>query len=290
MTRANDSCAMREYLGLAFLAIVLATPRLWAAAATPFSLGDQGGIVVSVTLNGAGPFKMLLDTGATHSAITTDIADLIGARVVAQTNVISPVGSAVRPIVAVQTLAIGPISVDVILPSVAPERSFDPKGEIKGLIGQDVLAGLRYTLDFKRRVIEWHDAAPRQGGTMLHLSFEHGRYLVALRQPGTTLRFVPDSGAGGLVLFEGRSGPRFPSIATGETVELSTATGSQAAAVVRLPELRIGDRILRNVRAVTIRGDEMHPAAGDGLLPLHLFGRVTFDGPARTLILDMMFF
>jgi len=290
MRRANDSVAMREYLGLACFAIVLATPRLWAAASTPFSLDDQGGIVVSVTLNGAGPFKMLLDTGATHSTITADIADRTGARPVAQTNVISPVGSAVRPIVAVETLSLGPINVDVILPSVAPERSFDPKGEIKGLIGQDVLAGLRYTIDFKRRLIEWHDEAPRQPGTALQLTFEHGRFLVALPQPGTTLRFVPDSGAGALVLFEARSRPRLPSIATGETVELSTGTGSQAASVVRLPELRIGDRTLRNVRAVAVRRDETHPAAGDGLLPLHFFGRVTFDGPARTLILDMMFF
>lgn len=281
---------MREYLGFAVIAIVLATPRLWAAASTPFSLGDQGGIVVSVTLNGTGPVKMLLDTGATHSAITADIADLIGARVVAQTNVISPVGSAMRPIVAIETLSIGPISVDVILPSVAPERAFDPKGEIKGLIGQDVLAGLRYTIDFKRKVIEWHDGPARQAGTTLRLSFEHGRFLVALPQPGTTLRFVPDSGAGGLVLFGARSRERLPSIATGETVELSTATGSQAAPVVRLPELRIGDLTLRDVRAVAVGGDETHPAVGDGLLPLHLFERVTFDGPARTLILDMMFF
>ena len=290
MRRANDSVAMRAYLGFAFFAIVLATPRMWAAASTPFSLGDQGGIVVSVTLNGAGPFKMLLDTGATHSAITADIADLIDARPVAQTNVISPVGSAMRPIVAVETLSFGPINVDVILPSVAAERSFDPKGEIKGLIGQDVLAGLRYTIDFKGKVIEWHDVAPGQSGTVLQLTFEHGLFLVALPQHGTILRLVPDSGAGGLVLFEARSRPQLRSIATGETVELSTARGSQAAAVVRLPELRIGDRVLRNVRAVALGGDKTHPAAGDGLLPLHLFGRVTFDGPARTLILDMMFF
>jgi len=34
------------------------------------SARDQGGVIVPATINGAGPFRMLLDTGATHSAIT----------------------------------------------------------------------------------------------------------------------------------------------------------------------------------------------------------------------------
>ena len=290
MTCADDSLVMRAYLLFVGVAVVLGTPRLWASASTPFSLGDQGGILVDVMLNGQGPFRMLLDTGATHSAVTAGVVDAIGARTVAQTNVISPAGSALRPIVAIDSLAIGPIEVDVILPSVAPERSFDAKGQIKGLIGQDVLAGLRYTLDFTRRVIEWHDEAPQKRGTRLGLTFEHGRFLVTLPQGRTTLRFVPDSGAGGVVLFDARCRRRLPSITTGETVELSTGAGSQTASIVRIPALRIGGRTLRNIRAVAVGGDEPHPAAGDGLLPLHLFERVTFDGPSRTLIVDMMFF
>ena len=77
---------MREHLVVAAIAVVLPTPRLWASSSTPFSLGDQGGIILDVTLNGLGPFKMLLDTGATHSAITADVAERIGARIVAHEN------------------------------------------------------------------------------------------------------------------------------------------------------------------------------------------------------------
>jgi predicted aspartyl protease len=281
---------MRAHPLFLFVALVLGTPPLWASASTPFALGDQGGIIVDVMLNGQGPFRMLLDTGATHSAVTSGVADALGARVVAQTNVISPAGSALRLIIAIDSLAIGPKQVDVILPSVAPERTFDSRGEIKGLIGQDVLAGLRYTLDFTRRVIEWHEESPQKSGIRLGLTFEHGRFLVTLPQGRTTLRFVPDSGAGGVVLFDARCRRQLQSIATGETVELSTGAGSQTASIVRIPALRIGERTLRDIRAVSVGGDEPHPAAGDGLLPLHLFERVTFDGPSRTLIVDMMFF
>lgn len=282
---------MREHLFVAAIAVVLATPRLWASSSTPFSLGDQGGIIVEVELDGQGPFRMLLDTGATHSAVTADVVEAIGAKVVAQSNVISPSGAVLRPIVAVNSLKIGPVTVDVVLPSVAPAGAFDKKRSIKGLIGQDVLAGLRYTIDFKRRIIEWHTPTSSDSrGQVLRLSFEHGRYLVALPQGEETLRLVPDSGAGGVVLFESRCRQRVDTIDTGEMVELFTAEGRRPARVVRVPALRVGDRTMRNVRAVTIGGDDLHPASGDGLLPLHLFERVTFDGPGKRLILDMMFF
>jgi predicted aspartyl protease len=72
---------------------------------------------------------------------------------------------------------------------------------------------------------------------------------------------------------------------TGETVELTTAHASRPARHVRLRELRVGDRTMRDVPAVTIERADPRPAKVDGLLPLHLFERVTFDGPARLLIL-----
>ena len=77
----------------------------------------------------------------------------------------------------------------------------------------------------------------------------------------------------------------FDIVETGVTAELWSAAASRPARLVRLRELRIGDRTIRNLTAVAISMSGHHPAAGDGLLPLHLFERVTFDGPARLLIL-----
>ena len=65
---------MRECLFVAAAIVLLTTPRLWAGSTTTFQLGDQGGVIVPVMLNGNGPFMMLLDTGATHSVITEDVA------------------------------------------------------------------------------------------------------------------------------------------------------------------------------------------------------------------------
>lgn len=276
---------MRECLFVSAAIVLLATPRLWAGSTTAFQLGDQGGVILPVMLNGKGPFMMLLDTGATHSAITADVAVATGARTVATSNVLSPTNGTIRPIVAIGELSVGPITADIVLPSVVPSKSFDPAGTIQGLIGQDVLASLRYTLDFKRRVIEWHHQSPPRRGLTLKLAFEHGRFLVSLPQDGATLRLVPDSGAGGLVLFDVAGRPRAGVVETGRTVELSTTSARRTVRQVMLRELRLGDRTMRDVPAVTIERSDPHPAEGDGLLPLHLFERVTFDGPARLLIL-----
>lgn len=265
--------------------IILSTPRLWASSATPFHLGPQGGVIVPVMLNGQGPFRMLLDTGASHSAITDDLAAAIGARAVARSTVITTTGETLRTIVAIDRLRIGAIDADHVLPSVVPARSFDHDGNIQGLIGQDVLAGLRYTLDFKRRAVEWHDATPEIRGTALTLAFEHGRFLVSLPQAQTTVRLVPDSGAGAFVVYEVAGKSSFNVVETGRTAELSSADARYPARLVRLREIRLGDRTLRNLAAVAISRNGLHPADGDGLLPLHLFERVTFDGPGRLLIL-----
>ena len=276
---------MREYLLLSAIMLVISTPRLWASSTMPFQLGSQGGVIVPVMLDGQGPFMMLLDTGASHSAITEDTAAAIHARPVARSTVITATGETLRTIVAIDRVTIGPIAVVEVLPSVVPSRAFDENGHLHGLIGQDVLAWLRYTLDFRRRTVEWHDRTPDPLGTALPLTFEHGRFLVTLRQDHTALRLVPDSGAGALVLYE-LPGRRSLDVAeTGRTAELRSAGGSRTGRHVQLRQLRLGNRTMHNIAAVAISRGRHHPAEGDGLLPLHLFDRVTFDGPSRLLIL-----
>jgi predicted aspartyl protease len=256
---------------------------LWAGSTTAFQLTDQGGVLVPVTMNGRGPFAMLLDTGATHSAITERVMTETGATAVARSNVISPTNRSVRLIVAVEAFSFGPHTVDILLPSVVGNDAFDRNGKIDGLIGQDVLAPLRYTVDYQRRVIEWHDHPPAAAGTVLPLAFEHGRFLVRVPVDQAMVRLVPDSGAGGLVLFGGHaiSGPS----ESGRTVELASAGGRQHGRPIVVRELRLGRRTLRDIPGVALDRQDVHPAEGDGLLPLHLFERVTFDGPARILIL-----
>jgi predicted aspartyl protease len=276
---------MRVLLFVLSSLVLLPTSLVTAASMTVFELGDQGGIIVPVRLNDAGPFRLLLDTGATNTAITAGVAAAIGAPAVATANVISPTQSSRRTVVVVDKLELGPSPTDLVLASVVPDRSFDRAGRIQGLIGQDILAHLRFTIDFRRRQLRWHaDEAPPHG-VGLHLALVNGRFVVDLPQPDGTLRMVPDSGAGAIVLFSTERRGASWLRRTGRSVEVETANGRATAMEVVLPFLQVGGRTLRDLAGVTMDRPESHPADSDGLLPVHWFDRVTFDGPRRMLFL-----
>ena len=63
-------------------------------------------------------------------------------------------------------------------------------------------------------------------------------------------------------------------------------SGETEVRLARVRELHVGAVILRDVPAVVTERDRSEPAEVDGLLPLHLFDRVTVDGPQRLLIVE----
>ena len=127
-----------------------------AGTQTPFRLAEQGGIFVAVMLNGAGPFTMAIDTGANHSAIADEVAIRIGAPAIAQAMVTSSAGNGMRSLARVQRVAFGPVTTGADA-TVLPRAALAAMGAFDGVIGQDVLATLRYTIDFDSQQIFWHD-------------------------------------------------------------------------------------------------------------------------------------
>ena len=103
---------------------------------------------------------------------------------------------------------------------------------VQGVIGQDVLGALRYTIDYGKRRIVWHDKAaivPARA-TVLELESQDDRFVARVPQDHGVLRLVPDTGAETLVLFQhGGSIPPSASFAN-ESVELTGLTGSTGCA------------------------------------------------------------
>lgn len=255
-----------------------------SSGVTPFERGHSD-IVLVAWLNGRGPFRLLLDTGSTHSSVSAHTAEAIGAPLVARAPMGSVAGSRMTPVVRIDALRVGPVSVDDLLASVL-ELSEIPRGEqIDGVIGQDVLASLRYTIDFRQRRIDWFAGETmEERGRSLELQPSGGRFVIPLPQGHALLRLVPDTGAASVLLFAPYDHvpvTRSPLLAT-----LTTPTGETNVSMATLRELRVGALTLRNVPAVLVNRDRSEPAGVDGLLPLHLFDRVTVDGPRRRLIVE----
>ena len=131
---------------------------------TPFEPGHSD-IVLAARLNGRGPFRFLLDTGSTHTAMSAETAEAIGAPVVAKAAMGSAAGSRETLVVHVKSLEVGSMRVSNLLASVIELAKIPGGSTIDGVIGHDALGALRYTINFRQRrvvaVIDY-DAARMQ--------------------------------------------------------------------------------------------------------------------------------
>jgi predicted aspartyl protease len=283
---------MRAWLLLAAVLIDVGPPRQALVRADelalPFAQGSQGGVIVPVRVNDRGPFRFLLDTGSTHTALAEKTATRLGLPPVARTTLGSAAGRRETLVARLEHLAFGPITIAGLLSSLVDLDAIDGMDDVDGVLGQDALAALRYTIDFRRqRLLFWPTSESTERGTTLDLQPNRGRFLVALPQEHSTLTLVPDSGAGALLLFD-TDAHQLPLTPLPHRATLTTMSGAKDVSLARLRELRVGESRLRDVPAVVVRRDASEPAEADGLLPLHLFDRVTFDGPRNRLIVEGM--
>jgi hypothetical protein len=109
---------------------------------------DQiGRIWAPVMINGRGPFRMVLDTGASHSAITALVAMALGIPTDRSPPVIlrGVTGFATVPTIRVDTLSVGDVAVDQAILPIVP----DALGGAEGVLGSEGLVGKRIFIDFR---------------------------------------------------------------------------------------------------------------------------------------------
>jgi Aspartyl protease len=109
---------------------------------------DQiGRIWAPVMINGHGPFRLVLDTGATHSAVTALVALALGIPTDRSPPVIlrGVTGSATVPTIHVDTLTVGDLAVDSPTLPIVP----DALGGAQGILGAEGLSGKRIFIDFR---------------------------------------------------------------------------------------------------------------------------------------------
>ena len=106
-----------------------------------------GRIWAPVLINGAGPFRLVLDTGATHSAVTAQVALALGIALTDSDQVLlhGVTGSATVPTIAIERMRIGDLDLSTRrLPIVTSALS-----DADGILGTDGLLDKRITIDFR---------------------------------------------------------------------------------------------------------------------------------------------
>ena len=249
-------------------------------------IDETGAVVVPVSINGRGPFQFLLDTGSSHSVVSRSLADHLRLRFVARTSVLTSTGREWRPVVNLDQTTIGGAQSEGLLASVTPSAQLDDVARgIDGVIGQDFLFGLNYTLDYRRKRLVWSDEITCRRAR-LPLVAQGGRYLVRIARPGTIgrccsflipARWIRDVRAQRALPLALESGAGMTSV--------RSLSGGQFVRTLMIPELRLGSMTVRNQPVAVVARDPNDVMEGDGLLPLHLFASVSFNAREQCLVL-----
>ena len=236
------------------------TPEVLVQAAEPKyvapTLRDRiGRIWAPVLINGKGPFRLVLDTGASHSAITSRVADSLG--VVAESDSIlvrGVTGSAVVPAVRVERMEVGDLLIEPsILPIVA-----DVFGGAEGVLGREGLPDKRIFADFGRdRLIisRSHREKAQAGFISVPLKLMRGGLLTAeVRVGSIRAHAIIDTGGqqtvGNLALREALM-RRPPKDAVSQDI-VGVTLDLQHGDTIAAPPIEIGSLLLRQVRVTFV--------------------------------------
>ena len=155
-----------------------------------------GRIWAPVLINGRGPFRLVLDTGASHSALTARVAQQIGIPMDMEHTVTlrGATGSAEVPVVPVETLEYGDVLVEPKRLPIVP----DALGGAEGVLGTDGLANKRIHISFRKdsiTIMRSRNERAEGGFVTIPVKMMRGRLLVVdAYLGGVPVKAVIDTG------------------------------------------------------------------------------------------------
>lgn len=235
---------------------------------------------VPVLVDGHGPYRFLVDSGADRSVVGSALAVQLALPVNgASVKLNSIAGPSQQSTVRIDRLTIGASEIANISAPALPEAYLGAQG----LIGIDALAEQRLMLDFEKKTVTVQDArrpAPEIFGEIVVTARRRkGQLILTQASVGGTRTFaVIDTGAemtmGNSALAARVLGRRHPPVA--HPVTLIGVTGASVTAnLVILPDFEVGGITLSNV-----------PVAFADVAPFALFG--LSDQPALLLGTDVL--
>lgn len=213
-----------------------------------------GRIVAPVMINGQGPFRFMLDTGATRTALSLSLVNRLGLPLDehSQVSVTGVAGSAVVGTTVVEELRSGDFILGRQRLPVLSGLVFEG---IEGVLGMDGMDRKRVTADFARDRLLIEDSPNRRsafGRSVIPVEFLSGRLLLVTGRVGqVSTRIVIDTGGthtlGNRALYE--------ALVHGNAIhgwEFATSvtdvvSAMQLGTIRRAPLLRIGASTIDNV-------------------------------------------
>ena len=242
---------------------------------------------VGVLVDGKGPYRFFVDSGADRSVIGLTLANRLGLPA-GPTVMLHSTGSArVANTVRIETLRVGTSTIHDIAAPALPEEFLGAQG----MLGIDALVDQRLTINFDKKTVVVQDTRtpeprPTSDEIVITARRRKGQLILTQAYAGVPLAAVIDTGTeitvGNSALRErlSRRGRKPVS-----TTNLISVTGDVVPAdLLSVPEIRIGDLILRDVLIAfsdmppfKLFGLDNEPALLLGTDILSSFKRVSLD-------------
>jgi predicted aspartyl protease len=253
-------------------------------------------LTVPVTIQGKGPYRFMIDTGAEATVVSFSLADRLQ---ITDRRPATLVGMASR--VATETIDIAEFMLGSrnLYIRTAPLVNAEHLGAVDGILGLDSLQNQRVLLDFEKKVLAVADAKDlggNRGFEIIVKARERLGQLIITRAllDGVETSVVVDTGAqasvGNMALFERlRRGRNL-----GESA-LTDVNGHQLSGPVRVAkDLNLGRLRLSNIPVLFLDAPPFHalkladkPALILGMRELRIFRRVAIDFERREVLFDL---
>lgn len=116
----------------------------------PFSFVRDSLVVIPVILNGHGEYRFLLDTGATHSILSSRVADRLNIPAGRSEFLITAAGNVPVTIRTMETVQIGGVRIMQMQIAVADFELLRTL-QVDGIIGADYLRRFKVSIDYEHR-------------------------------------------------------------------------------------------------------------------------------------------
>lgn len=207
---------------------------------------DQiGRIWAPVFINGRGPFRLVLDTGASNSSVTAMVALALGIPTDRSPPVIlrGVTGAATVPTIRVDTLSVGDVSVDSPLLPIVP----DALGGAQGVLGSDGLANKRIYIDFRNdQIVITYSRGERPGRGFMTVPFRSVRgqlIVIDATVGGVNTKAIIDTGGqvtiGNLALLHALAQHDLAFHGRPDTIEGATKA-VQSGEIIATPAIHLG--------------------------------------------------
>lgn len=251
-------------------------------------------LTIPVTIDGVGPFRFMIDTGAQATAITTYVRDRVALEPAGTAILIGMASRGEVELVDVDQLALGSRTINNLLAPVLDRRNVGADG----IIGLDSLQGLRVLLDFSANSIAVADAKELGGNRgyeiVVRARRNNGQLLITDAEvDGVRTAVIIDTGAqmsmGNLALKR-----RLRSRLSGTILSTDVLGNEMEGDVGMVDVLEIKGMTLANVAlsyadtpAFEALGLNEQPALALGMQHLRMFDRVAIDFDTRRVLFDL---